>query len=55
MIITTWNIKGLCDANKVAHCKQLLHKYNCDVIGILDTRVKEKKSFAIQGKFGTNY
>ncbi|XP_075108929.1 uncharacterized protein LOC142180761 [Nicotiana tabacum] len=44
MIISTWNIRGLNKPYKQKELKNFLQKNKIDILGCLETRVKEKKA-----------
>ena len=52
MIITTWNVRGMNDPIKLVDIKKHLKKYNIDVIGLIETKVKDENTLKIQKKFG---
>uniref|UniRef100_A0A1S3YJW7 Uncharacterized protein n=1 Tax=Nicotiana tabacum TaxID=4097 RepID=A0A1S3YJW7_TOBAC len=47
MNLCTWNIRGLNKPHKQKELRLFLRKYKVDVMGCLDTRVKERKSARI--------
>lgn len=54
MSILAWNIRGLNDPNKVKEIKHYLDSQHVSIVGLLETRVKEKNTKRIQQKFGNN-
>ncbi|XP_060212076.1 uncharacterized protein LOC132639653 [Lycium barbarum] len=50
MIITTWNVRGLKQPLKQKELKLFLHKHKIDVIGCLETKIKEHKAQGILTK-----
>lgn len=52
MIVLSWNNRGLNDPRKVAAVKKLLSDQRCDVIFILETKVKKQNCTKIQKKIG---
>ncbi|XP_019225943.1 PREDICTED: uncharacterized protein LOC109207468 [Nicotiana attenuata] len=50
MIIVTWNVRGLNQAHKQKEVKNFLATNKIDVMGCIETRVKEHKAKKIQGK-----
>lgn len=55
MILTTWNIRGFNDPNKVPVVKALLRNHSVNMLGLLETKVKAKNTLKIQKKFGLNW
>ncbi|KAK9668977.1 hypothetical protein RND81_13G100400 [Saponaria officinalis] len=55
MIISSWNIRGLNDPLKQVEVKFFLRKYKVDVLGLLETRVREHKAAAIFKKSFSSY
>lgn len=47
MNLCTWNIRGLNKPHKQKELRLFLRKYKVDVMGCLETRVKERKSARI--------
>lgn len=50
MIIVTWNIRGLNKAHKQKELKNFLNVNKVDVMGCLETRIKQHKAQHIQIK-----
>ncbi|XP_021747410.1 uncharacterized protein LOC110713262 [Chenopodium quinoa] len=55
MIICSWNVRGLNDPGRVTNVKRLLRNHSIEVIGLLETKVKQGKFKILQKKFGLSW
>lgn len=55
MIVVTWNIRGLNKAHKQKELKNFLLKNKVDILGCIETRVKEPKAHTIINKIAKGW
>lgn len=55
MIISTWNIRGLNDPNKVEAVRRFIRRHKIQIIAILETGVKVAKKDKIIAKLVRNW
>ena len=54
MIILSWNVRGMNAPNRTKEIKQYLDRNHISLVGLLETRVKDKNKKRIQNKFVLN-
>lgn len=55
MNLCTWNVRGLNKPHKQKEFRHFLRKYKVDVIGCLETRVKERKDARIMNQVARDW